>query len=297
MDNVLTCVSPADVGLKPGLIEQVCTALAENAVSVSEPLWLSPDHAFDVFFSELSTAQAETTARQIIGEMSIDVLAQPLAHRRKKLLIADMDSTIVQGETLDDLAALAGIGPQIAQITARAMNGELQFEEALRERISMLRGLNASYLEKTATALQLNPGAETLVRTMAGNGAYTALVSGGFRFFTERVARQIGFDLNKGNDLEIIDNCLTGLVIEPILTKTTKLETLYELTRIHAIDMADTLSVGDGANDLPMLQAAGLGVAYYAKPIVVEQARARVSHTDLTSLLFYQGYKKSEFVF
>ncbi len=297
MDNVLTLVGPGDASLPDTLLNQITATLVENGAALGNPEWLATNRACDIEFVGLSIDQAETLTRQVIGNKPVDVLAQPTNNRRKKLLIADMDSTIVRGETLDDLAELAGIGPQIAKITARAMNGEIEFEDALRERVSMLRDLDVSFLDKTLAALQINPGAETLVRTMAAHGAYTALVSGGFRFFTERVGQQIGFDLNKGNTLEIIGNRISGQVIDPILTKTTKLETLQDLSRIRQIDLSETLTVGDGANDLPMLQAAGLGVAYYAKPVVIAQAKARVEHTDLTTLLFYQGYKQSEFRF
>jgi phosphoserine phosphatase len=193
------------------------------------------------------------------------------------------------------MAELAGIGPQIAEITARAMNGEILFSDALRERIAMFNGLNASFLDQAANNLVLTSGAETLVRTMAAQGAYTALVSGGFKFFTERVARQVGFDFNKGNEIEIINDRFSGNIVEPITTKTTKQEILKTLAQEQKIEMAETLAVGDGANDLPMLQTAGLGIAYRAKPVVVAQVRARVEYTDLTTLLYYQGYKQSEF--
>ena len=203
---------------------------------------------------------------------------------------------MVVGETLDDLAAFAGIKDHIAAITARAMNGELDFKEALRERVGLLAGLPADCLDKTYAHLQFMPGAETLVRTMKANGAMAVLVSGGFKFFTSRVAAHCGFDRDLSNQFEIENGKLTGKVIEPILDRSTKLETLINAAAEFSLPLALTIAVGDGANDLEMIKAAGLGVAYHAKPIVAAEAQARVDHGDLTALLFAQGYKADEFV-
>ena len=296
MNNVLTLVSASANGLSPQWVEQIGKALTNLGANTKEPVWLAQSQACDIPFSNLSIEGAEQTTRDSLTSTPIDILAQSQQNRKKKLLIADMDSTIIQGETLDDMAELAGLGPQIANITARAMNGEILFRDALRERIAMLRGLDATFLDQTASKLVLTPGAETLVKTMVANGAYTALVSGGFRFFTERVAQWVGFDSNKGNEIEIINNRFSGEIVEPIITKAVKQETLEALCKDQQIEMVETLAVGDGANDLPMLQTAGLGVAYHAKPIVIAEARARVEHSDLTALLYFQGYKKSEFV-
>ena len=296
MDNVLTLVSASPNGLSVESVAQTGKALNRLGATTYEPIWLAPSQACDIHFSNLSIEDAEQVARDSLKSIPIDILAQSQQNHKKKLLIADMDSTIVQGETLDDVATLAGIGPQIADITARAMNGEIRFEDALRERIAMLAGMDPTLFDQVAADLTLNPGAETLVRTMSAHGAYTALVSGGFRFFTARVAQWIGFDLDKGNEIEIINNHFSGEIIEPIVSKTTKQETLEAIVKKRKIDMAETLAVGDGANDIPMLQTAGLGVAYYAKPIVTSQVRAQVAHSDLTTLLYYQGYKKSGFV-
>ena len=296
MNNVLTLIGPANEGLEPKYVDRIKDVLKRSGANVAEQVWLDKDIACDMVFDNLSAEDADQIARNETGTAPIDLLVQPVTNRRKKLLIADMDSTIINGETLDDLAEFAGIGSKIAEITARAMNGEILFRDALRERMAMLRGLDAAYLDKTADALQLNPGAETLVRTMSAHGAYTALVSGGFRFFTNRVANWIGFDFNKGNDIEIINDRFTGEIIDPIVTKAVKQETLEAMVQERQIEMIETLAVGDGANDLPMLQTAGLGVAYHAKPIVISQTRARVEHTDLTTLLYFQGYRSSEFI-
>ena len=296
MDNVLTLVSKPDLTIGDDLVDKVSHVITARGGKTERKDWLAKGKAIDFVFTGAPADEVETSARQQLGSVAIDVLAQPVANRRKKLLVADMDSTIVEGETLDDLAALVGIGEKIAAITARAMNGEMNFEDALHERISMLAGVHVSIMQTTADELRLNPGAETLVRTMSANGAYTALVSGGFRFFTQRVADQIGFDFNRGNQLEIVDEHLTGNVIKPIVTKDVKVETLNQLAQEKSISAADAVTVGDGANDLPMLQAAGLGVAYHAKPVVVAEAQARVEHGDLTTLLYYQGYSEQEFV-
>ena len=295
MDNVLTLVCSTTGELSTKRVDQICSNLAVLGAAIGSPIWLSDNQACDIPFNCLSFGDADKAVRSNLASAPIDILAQPQKNRKKKLLVADMDSTIIQGETLDDMAELAGIGPRVAEITARAMNGEIFFSNALRERIAMFSGLNAAFLDQTVDGLILTSGAETLVRTMAAQGAYTALVSGGFTYFTEHLAKQIGFDFNKGNEIEIINNRFSGKVIEPIATKTTKKEILENLAQEQKIKMVETLAVGDGANDLPMLKAAGLGVAYYAKPIVMSQVCARVEHTDLTTLLFYQGYKQSDF--
>jgi phosphoserine phosphatase len=207
-----------------------------------------------------------------------------------------MDSTIVTGETLDELAALAGVGEKIAAITRRAMNGELDFKEALRERVSMLKGLKIDALEKAWERIQVTPGAQELVATMRARGALTALVSGGFSCFTDKVAAQLGFDVQRSNILLDDGAALTGTVEEPILDRDAKLSALHELAAQRGLKLSATLAVGDGANDLDMIRAAGLGVAFHAKPIVAQAARAKVDHADLRALLFAQGYPVSTFV-
>lgn len=229
-------------------------------------------------------------AAAAIGNAPIDLIFQPLTHRRKKLLIADMESTIITCECLDELAELIGIRDKIAAITARAMNGELDFEAALRERVALLKGLPESALQKVYDEkVRLMPGAKELISSMKANGAYCMLVSGGFDFYTSRIAAQLGFDEHRSNRLEIENGVLTGRVLDPILGKEAKLEALKETCAKRHIAIEDTLAVGDGANDLPMLLAAGLGVAYHAKPSVRAQAKARIDHADLRALLWAQG--------
>ncbi|WP_162247210.1 MULTISPECIES: phosphoserine phosphatase SerB [unclassified Caulobacter] len=234
---------------------------------------------------------------EIFSDLPVDFAVQPVENRRKRLLIADMDSTIINVECLDELADFAGVKEQVSEITERAMRGELAFEGALRERVGMLKGLGVEALRTCYDQrVRLNPGAEILVRTMARNGARCALVSGGFTFFTSRVAEAAGFHLNRANTLIELDGVLTGHVGDPILGKEAKLAALQEETAALGLTPADALAVGDGANDLAMIEAAGLGVAYRAKPIVAAEADAKVDHTDLTTLLYFQGYKIEEFV-
>ena len=231
-----------------------------------------------------------------VGGPFVDAIATPAEGRRKALLVADMDSTIVTGETLDELADFAGLKDRIAAITARAMNGELDFKAALRERVAMLKGLPVDALERTWQRVRLTPGARELVATMRAHGAYAALVSGGFSFFTSRVAALCGFDLHRSNTLLDDGAALIGRVGEPILDRDTKLATLTGLAAERGLELSATLAVGDGANDLDMLRAAGLGVAFRAKPIVAAAAQARVDHADLRALLFAQGYRAEEIV-
>lgn len=235
-------------------------------------------------------------AQTLIGERKIDVNAAPLAGRRKKLLVADMESTLIHNEMLDDIAALLGIGERVATITRRAMNGELDFRAALAERVGLLKGQPESILEKAGEGIAAIPGGATLARTMKANGALTAIVSGGFTYYTARVRSALGFDRDYANVLEIENGKLKGSVAEPILGREAKLATLEKLAAELGIGVADAISVGDGANDLQMLGAAGLGVAFRAKPMVAAQARFKIDHGDLTALLFLQGYTADAFV-
>lgn len=240
---------------------------------------------------------AEAIAATALDGHAVDLCIQPAAGRRKRLLIADMDSTIINVECIDELADFAGVKDRVSEITERAMRGELDFEAALRERVAMLKGLPLADLQRAYDErVRLNPGARTLVRTMTSHGAKAFLVSGGFSFFTRRVAQAAGFDANRANTLVEAGDVLAGTVGEPILGREAKLSALKEEAANLGIPLAATLAVGDGANDLAMIGASGLGVAYRAKPIVAAQAHAKVDHADLTALLYFQGYRADEFV-
>ena len=294
METVLTLIAPAG-GLDETIVASVAKALKVMGVEAGEADWLSPGEACDIPFSGANPQAAETAVREALSGAAVDLLAQPAAGRRKSLLVADMDCTIITTETLDELAARAGRKEDTAAITERAMRGEIDFAEALKERVAMLEGLEQGALEVTLAAVALSPGAETLVRTMAGNGVHTVLVSGGFGFFTEPVAAMAGFDETRSNRFEIADGRLTGRVIEPILGPEAKLETLTGLSAERQISLARTLAIGARANDAPMIRAAGLGIAYRGKPVAREAARARIEACGLTAALYMQGYRRDEF--
>lgn len=289
MRHVVTLIADRTASsLTPAVVRSVCEAVSAGATSV-----LSPGEAADIV---LDAAPDMDAIRTVLGRAAIDAVTIPVEGRRKRLLVADMDSTVVTGETLDELADFAGIKDRIAAITARAMNGELDFKAALRKRVALLRGLPVDALERTWQRIRLTPGARELVATMRAHGALTVLVSGGFSFFTSRVAALCGFERYRANTLLDDGTVLTGRVAEPILDRNTKLVTLIELAAACAVPLSATLAVGDGANDLDMLRAAGLGVAFRAKPTVAAAARARVDHASLRALLFVQGYRADEFV-
>jgi phosphoserine phosphatase len=293
MPQVLTLIAPRGA-LDSRHIAAARDALAALGAKTGAPDWLSEAEAADLPFAELAPEQAVAAARHALVGQALDLVAQPAEDRRKKLLLADMDSTIVTTETLDELAAFAGLKDRIAAITARAMNGELDFKAALRERVGMLAGLSVSALEETWATTELMPGARELLATMRAHGARCVLVSGGFTFFTSRVAERVGFHDHRSNTLLVEDGRLTGKVAEPILDKDAKLATLKEVARTLGVPLTAAATVGDGANDLPMLQAAGLGVAFRAKPAVAAAARYRLDHTDLRGLLWAQGYRAAE---
>lgn len=289
MSHVLTLVADrAATTLSVSLILRVREAVGGGPAHV-----LSPGEAADI---PCPTPPDMAAVAAALDGAAVDAIATRARGRRKGLLVADMDSTIVTSETLDELAAFAGIKDKIAAITRRSMNGEIDFREALRARVAMLRGLKLEALEATWAATRLTPGARELVATMRAHNATTALVSGGFTFFTGRVAAQLGFDLHRANTLLDDGARLTGEVGEPILDRDAKLATLRELAAARGLRMAATLAVGDGANDLAMILEAGLGVAFRAKPIVAKEARARVDHAGLRALLFAQGYHLSQIV-
>jgi phosphoserine phosphatase len=254
---------------------------------------LSDGMAFDIAGDQ----DTLIAARALAQGSPWDVNPVARDRRRKKLLVADMDSTIINVECLDELADMAGLKPQIAAITERAMRGELEFEAALKERVGMLKGLKLDALERTyAERVRLNPGARSLLATMRAHGAHTMLVSGGFGYFTQRVAQAAGFHAERGNTLLDDGTALTGEVAMPILGREAKLAALKETAAAMSLDFAETLAVGDGANDLAMIQKAGLGVAYHAKPVVAQAAGASIAHNDLTALLYLQGYSDAEIV-
>lgn len=271
-------------------------ALAGAQARVKEPRPLGPG-AVDLLVEAQAIAPVRAAAEAALAAQPIDICVQPWNGRKKRLLIADMDSTIIGCECIDELADFAGVKDRVSEITERAMRGELDFEAALRERVAMLKGLPLADLQRAYDErVRLNPGARTLVRTMTANGARAFLVSGGFSFFTSRVAQAAGFQADRANTLIEAGETLAGTVGEPILGREAKLAALREEAAALGLEMSATLAVGDGANDLAMIEAAGLGVAYRAKPIVAAQADAKVDHADLTALLHFQGYQTDEFV-
>ena len=272
-------------------------ALAAAGASTRAPVWLGHGRACDIPFEGIAPKEAAAVVCRALKGAAVDSVAQNAAGRRKRLLIADMDSTIIGVECIDEVADLAGRRAEVARITERAMRGDIDFVAALRERAAMLAGLSTDALaEAYERRVFLNPGARRLVQTMRAGGAYTALVSGGFAFFSARVAAQAGFHEHQANELEIEDGRLTGRVAEPILGADAKLEALRRLLSGRHLDAADAIAVGDGANDMAMMAAAGLGVAYRAKPRVAEAAGARIDAGDLTALLYLQGYADAEFI-
>ncbi len=296
----LVLTSSPDVPAVTPEVAAKAAALLPNGAELDQD-WLSDGEAWRALF--ISDAPSEVvrireTVRAAFANMPIDVnvISGELAWTRKKLLVADMESTIIAQECLDELAEFVGLRERISDITARAMRGELDFETALDERVGLLKGLDASVLQTLYDEkVTLIPGACELIATMRYNGAYCALVSGGFTFFTERIAKRLGFNTHQANTLEIIDNKLAGTVTKPVLGREAKLAALEHLRKELGLLEPETLTVGDGANDLAMIRAAGLGVAYHAKPIVAAEAQASIRHGDLTSLLYLQGYKKDEF--
>jgi phosphoserine phosphatase len=297
MKSVLTLVAPPD---RQPLSDAVTTVLLQRlyqlGATTGDIAWLQEGIACDIPFDNLPVDQTQQLVTATLAELPIDFHVQPAANRRKKLLLSDMDSTILTNETLDDIADIAGLKDEIAAITARTMAGELDFTQALIERIAMLAELSETALTKAFERIDYSAGGATLVATMRQHGAYTALVSGGFKYFTKRVAAKIGFDLDLANDLEISDGRLTGRLQGPILDPDGKLSALIRLSDEHGLTPADAATVGDGSNDIPMLRAAGLGVAYRGKPIVRQAIGCQVNYTDLTALLYFQGYQRTEFV-
>jgi phosphoserine phosphatase len=289
---VCLIADPAVQPLDPALVREVAR------LAGGEPRWLAPDEAAEVVAEGVGPGDVTERLAQLLDDAPVDHAVLPLSRRRKRLLVSDMDSTIITVECVDELADFAGLKAEVAAVTRRAMNGELDFAAALEARVALLAGLPESALaEVTRERLRLMPGAVTLVRTMrARAGALTALVSGGFTAFTGHVRELCGFDLDQANSLEVAGGRLTGRIVPPLRDAGTKLATLERLRVERGLEQAETLAVGDGANDLPMIRAAGLGVAFRAHPRVRAQAPFRVDRGDLTALLYLQGYARAEFV-
>ena len=296
MIHVATLIASSAQPVTDELLRAAAAALPGDTLTA----WLEPGVAADLRFKPEAETDNRVIADRIranLGGGAVDVVVQQAAGRRKRLLVADMDSTMIGQECVDELADFVGRKPLVAAITERAMRGEIAFAPALRERVALLAGLPATVVEEVlATRISVTPGANALVATMRRHGAYTCLVSGGFTLFTARIASLIGFDENRGNQLVVGDDGrLSGAVGEPILGRDAKFDTLRELRGRLALSRHETLAVGDGANDLLMIEDAGLGVAFRAKPKVAKAAAARIDHADLTALLFIQGYRREEF--
>ena len=285
------------------LIDHATLARVRPALPApGDAVWLDPGRAADIPFSASADADQRALAealRELVP--GVDVVVQPSAGRRKKLFLADMDSTMIGQECIDELAAFVGLKEHVAAITERAMRGEIEFEPALRERVALLKGLPAAVVDEVIEHhITLTPGGRLAIATMRAHGAYTCLVSGGFTLFTDRIAAMIGFDEARANTLEIdgdkpAGQTLVGLVREPIFGRDSKRATLIELRDRLGLAAHETMATGDGANDLAMITESGLGVAYHAKPKVAAAAPARIEHGDLTALLYIQGYRRNEF--
>lgn len=279
------------------LNDALLTRLANAVSGVTRQARLDGEVAADLFADGADARKLEADIRAALDGTAVDIIVQPAATRRKALFLADMDSTMIGQECIDELAAYVGLKDKVASITERAMRGEIAFEPALRERVALLKGVPASVVDEIIRErITLTPGGRQLVRTMRANGTYTALVSGGFTVFTGPLGATIGFDEDRSNTLLVANGVLTGEVEAPILGKQAKLDSLVELREQRSLSRAATLAVGDGANDLAMLGEAGLGVAFRAKPAVAAAADARLDHADLTALLYAQGYRGDEII-
>ena len=296
---VVLIASPQTAPIDDNMVVAVAQALKPFARTVDDHwlTWLAPGIACEVTCVISDQTGAVRAARNAVADAPVDVCCLPKHGRRKKLLVADMDSTIITFETIDEVAIDAAdeIGDEIAKLTTRAMAGDMDYATAFRQRATLLKGVPSTLLARVRDRIVLTHGARELVATMRGNGAVCALVSSGLTVFTDHVSRELGFDHAWGNQLEIADNHITGNVVDPIRDGSAKRDTLNELKRQYDIEEADTMAVGDGANDLEMIAAAGYGVAFHAKPIVAEQADARIDHADLTALLYLQGYRLEDF--
>jgi len=295
MKLVATLVSSQPGALDDALLTRAATVLADDG----PPAWLEPGIAADIPFNGTGGNDNRLVADHIRAALAgapIDVVVQPAEGRRKKLLLADMDSTMIGQECIDEMADFVGKKADVAAVTERAMRGEIAFEPALRARVALLRGLPAGTVDEVIEQrIRITPGARTLIATMRAHGAYTCLVSGGFTVFTDRIREMIGFDEARGNRLDVEGTRFAGTVAEPIFGRDGKRASLIELRTRLKLSAGATMAIGDGANDLDMISEAGLGVAYHAKPAVAAAAAACVEHNDLTALLYIQGYRRTEF--
>ena len=298
MTHVVTLVSNP---LRPALDAALLAEIAGMLPRSGTPFWLDDGSAADIFFTPPSADESglrglTAALHADLAQTPIDVIVQPVAHRRKKLFVADMDSTMIGQECLDELADYIDMKPVFSKITEAAMQGEIAFEPALRQRIELLAGLDIAVIDTILTErITLTPGGRMLVATMHAHGAVTALVSSGLTLFTQPIAARLGFDRAYGNVLIVEDGKFSGRVTEPVLGHAAKRETLEQLRNEYGFVREETLAVGDGANDLDMLGAAGLGVAFHGKPVVAAAAHARIEHGDLTALLYAQGFSRKEF--
>ena len=291
MTHILTFVAGQKQPLSKNHLKEAANIMVHyDMQETGAPAWLAKNKAADIQIPRAPGGVLLAHLRDMLNEDKIDLFSTPANNRRKKLLLADMDSTIVIGETLDDLAEHAGIKHQIAAITQKAMEGKLDFHAALRERVGLLKGLEESALHDTLVKIQLSPGTKEFVGTMKAHGATCVLVSGGFTFFTQAIAQQAGFDHHHGNTLEIAKGVLAGTVAEPILDKHAKVHFLEHYMQTLGIGFDDALTIGDGANDIPMLKKSGLGIGYQPKPVVADAVSNIIVHGDLTAALYVQGY-------
>jgi len=297
MKSVATIIAADSFNLNQKEADHIIDAISHSGGIVEDISWLCPNKALDINFAVLPQDECRQLLAELLGNLDIDFIVQPPSGRRKKLLISDMDSTIIQQECIDELAAEIGIKPQISAITERAMNGELDFPSALRERVLLLKGLPESRLQHVYNEnITYNKGAKQLCATMKANGAKCVLVSGGFTFFTSLVRAHVGFDVDESNILQIEGGKLTGMVKEPILDSKSKLNALLYYCEELGINPFMSVAVGDGANDIPMIKQSGLGIAFNAKNNVKKQALHHINIADLTHILYAQGYKQSEIV-
>ena len=291
--HVITLISHPD---QRQITDRTINDLADHLGRKLNVQQLAEGVAYDILVNEDEATHAALIAPEL-DKQSIDIAIQPIAGRQKSVLIADMDSTMIEQECIDELADAVGIKDKVSDITARAMRGEIEFDPALRERVGLLKGLDLSIIDEVVRdKITLRTGGRELVQTMKAKGGYTALVSGGFTMFTARIAAMLGFDENRANTLEVDGNQLSGTVADPILGSAAKVTALEEISAMKGLAPSDVMAIGDGANDLGMIELAGSGVAVHAKPKVAASADMAINHGDLTALLYLQGYSKADFV-